>query len=439
MVLDLTRARARRTAAALAVAAFAVCWLVGGFLSPHAAAAEIDGAITNVTLTPPAAGPGDPIRVDVDWAVPDSAGAGDTFTLTLPPQLTSLTTSFDLTAPGGAVLAHATVVNGVVTFTLTDYADTHNGLHGDAFFSVKWNTTTTTTTGPISLDFGTTTTVFHRTEIKNPAVGTIDRTEPRKTGHWVTPGVTNGPDALEWVIDSPNGPFDKATFDDTPGPGQAIDCSTLEFQLGSGLDANGQASQFRPLQASKVISSTCSATSLTAATGPILADQIVRIRYAVDITDPTLPVYTNAVHVTVDSTDYGTVTDRVKVTQAGGGGSGTRSPTSTTSSTTTTSTTTSTSSATTSSTSSTTDSTPTTSSTGPTTTTATTSPTSPISSSTVLPTKLTSTSGPGSIGGLPFTGANVGPMVVAAAILVSGGLVLALAGRRPSDGGRRRH
>ena len=44
----------------------------------------------------------------------------------------------------------------------------------------------------------------------------------------------------------------------------------------------------------------------------------------VDITDPTLPSYTNAVDVTVDSTEYGTVTDRVKVTDAGGGGTGHR-------------------------------------------------------------------------------------------------------------------
>jgi hypothetical protein len=149
--------------------------------------------------------------------VPDSAGSGDTFTLTLPPQLTALTTSFDLKAPDGSVVATARVVNGVVTFILTDYADSHDSLHGTAFFSVKWDLAHTPTSGPVSLDFTTPGQVFHATVIKTPGIGTVDRTEPRKAGHWVTDGVTTGPDALAWVIDSPSGPFDQATFDDSVG------------------------------------------------------------------------------------------------------------------------------------------------------------------------------------------------------------------------------
>jgi uncharacterized surface anchored protein len=402
VVLDVGRARARRFSAVLAAVVLALCWLVGGLHAQPASAAQINGAITNITLSPASAGPGDPIRVDVDWAVPDSAVAGDTFTLTLPPQLTSLTTTFQLKAPDGSVVAVAQVVNGVVTFTLTDYADTHDSLHGSAFFSVKWDLSTTPTSGPVGLDFGTTTKVFHRTVIKTPGTTTVDRSKPRKAGHWVSPGVTTGPDALEWVIDSPNGPFDRATFHDTLGAGQAIDCATLTFQLGSGLDATGHASGFRPLPAGKVISSACSATGLSLVAGPVQADQLVRIRYSVTITDSSLTSYTNAVNVTVDSTRFGTVTDRVRVPDAGGDGAGTASPTTAPSS----------------------------------------SPTStrrsPTTSSTVLPTKLTrspSTAGPG----LAFTGADLGPMLVTAFLLLAGGLGFALAGRTEQFGGRRRH
>lgn len=402
MVLDVGRARARRTSAVLAAVVLALCWVVGGLHAQPAAAAQINGAITNITLTPTSAGPGDPIRVDVAWAVPDSAGAGDTFTLTLPPQLTALTTSFELKAPDGSVVAVARVVNGVVTFTLTQYADTHDNLRGSAFFSVKWDLSTTPTSGPVRLDFGTTTQVFHRTVIKTPGTTTVDRSKPRKAGHWVTPGVTTGPDAIQWVIDSPSGPFARATFHDTLGAGQAIDCATLVFQLGSGLDATGHASAFRPLPAGQVISSACSATGLSLVAGPVLADQLVRIRYSVNITDSTLTSYANSVDVVVDSTRFDTVTDRVKVADAGGNGAGTASPTTTPSS----------------------------------------SPTStrrsPTTSSTVLPTKLTrspSTSGPG----LAFTGADLGPMLITAFLLLVGGLVFALAGRTERFGGRRRH
>lgn len=379
-------------------------------------AAQIDGAITDVTVTPAAAGPGDPIRVDVDWAVPASASGGDTFTLTLPPQLDALATSFQATTPGGAVVANATVVNGVVTFTLTDYADTHGALSGDAYFSTKWDLVTVPTEGPVSLDFTTTTQVFHDTVIKTPRQGTVDRTQPRKAGHWVVNGVTTGPDALQWVIDSPSGPFDRATFDDTPGPGQAIDCATLELRLGSGLDAGGNASRYRPLPAGQVISSTCSTSGLLVVAGPILADQIIRIRYAVDITDPTLPVYTNSVDVTVDSTEYRTVTDQVRVYDAGGHATDGPSDSPTTSPTTS----------------------PTSSTTAPTTTTSTTTAatTAPTVRPAVQPTEITARPSPSS---LPFTGADVGPLLVLAALLLGGGVVLAAAGRGSRGRTTRRH
>jgi hypothetical protein len=176
VVIELRRTAVRRIAIAAVVAGVALFGMFGGLRPPRAAAAVIDGAITNVQVTPPSAGQHDPMRVDIGWAVPDSAGSGDTFMLTLPLQLTALTTSFDLKAPDGSVVATARVVNGVVTFTLTDYADSHDSLHGTAFFSVKWDLAHTPTSGPVSLDFTTPSRVFHATVIKTPGIGTVDRT-----------------------------------------------------------------------------------------------------------------------------------------------------------------------------------------------------------------------------------------------------------------------
>ncbi len=426
-MVSTVRVMPRRVAVVTALVMLTLAWIVGATQLNRASAAEVDGAITGVNIVQTTAGPAQAMRLDLTWAVPDSASGGDTFTLTLPPELDSVTSGFNLLAPDGSVVAVAHVVGRVVTFTLTAYANTHNDVNGSAFFSVKWDSQNSPTSGPVSLDFTTSTKVFHDTVTKTTGTGTVNRTKPRKVGHWVNPDVTTGPDALGWTIDSPSGPFDKVTFDDTAGPGQAIDCGSLLYQLGKGLDAAGHPTSAQALPTSKIISSTCSASGLKVVAGPILADQIVRIKYLVNITDPTLTSYTNAVHVTVDSTDYGTINEKIKVQAAGGTGTGTNSPT--------TSPTVSPTSTSTSPTSTTTS--PTTSPTS-TTTSPTTSPTvsgtsistSPSTGPTVLPTKLTA-SPAATVAGLAFTGANIGPLLVIAMLLLGGGLVFAMAGRKP--------
>jgi hypothetical protein len=54
----------------------------------------------------------------------------------------------------------------------------------------------------------------------------------------------------------------------------------------------------------------------------------------------------------------------------------------------------------------------------------------------VLPTKITARPTTAS---LPFTGADVGPLLVLAALLLGGGVVLAAAGRGSRERTRRRH
>jgi Bacterial Ig domain len=403
-MLSTVRVMPRRIAVVTALLMLALAWVVGSSNLTRAAAAEIDGAITGVNISQTSAGPAQAMKLNLTWAVPDSASGGDTFTLTLPPELNAVTNGFNLLAPDGSVVAVAKVVGRVVTFTLTNYANTHNDVKGDAFFSVRWDASNTPTEGPYQLDFTTSTKVFHDTVIKTAGSGTPDRTKPRKVGHWVDPNVTTGNDALGWTVDSPSGPFNKATFVDNPGAGQAIDCSTVVRQLGKGLDATGHASSFQALPASKIISSSCSASGLTLVAGPILADQIIRIKYLVNITDDTLTTYTNSVNVTVDGTQYGNIVDSIKVQAAGGSGSGTSSSSGSATSTSTTS------SSSTSGTS--------------------------TGGATVLPTKLTA-SVSGAAAGLAVTGSRVLPMLTLAGLLLGSGLLLAVGGRMPR--GSRKH
>jgi Bacterial Ig domain len=426
-MLSTVRVLPRRVAIVTALVMVLLAWVLGASHLSRASAAPIDGAITGVNIQQTQAGTNTSMRLNLTWAVPDAASSGDTFTLTLPDELKSVTTGFDLLAPDGSVVATAHVVGKVVTFTLTDYADTHVDVHGGAFFAVRWDQSNLPTVGPVQLSFTTSTTVYHDTvEYTGTGVGTIDRTKPRKIGHWVDPDVHSGNDALVWTLNSPSGPFDKVTFHDTIGAGQALDCATLKVQLGSNLDANGIPGHVTTLPASKIITQTCSASSLTLAAGPILADQIIRVRYSVDITDPTLPRYTNSADVTVDGTSVGSVSDTVRVPAAGGSGTGTSSTSSISP------TSTSTSSTSTSGSPTSTSVSPTSTSTSSTSSSATVSGTSTSTTSgsaTVLPTKISASSAVGA--GLAFTGANIGPLLITSVLLLGGGLVFAMAGRKP--------
>ena len=336
-------------------------------------------------------------------------------------------------------MAHATVVNGVVTFKLTNYVDTHDNVHGSAFFNVRWNTQTVTKTGPVDLTFKAGGTVFHDTVNNTGTVGTVVRTQPQKIGFWVTNGVTTGKDALAWRIETPTGPFDQATLNDNAGAGQAIDCSTVTFRLGTNLNAAGAPTTLTTLPASKILSQSCSATGLTAKVGPALAGQIIRVQYDVNITDPNLSQYTNSVAVTVDSKKFQTISRTVKVPGAGGNGQGnTKSPTSTSTSPTSTSTSPTSTSTSPTSTSATSTSATSTSSTSTTSssTSATSTSTSPTttSSPTVSGVKLTASSSPTT---LAFTGANIFPALLVSGLLVGAGILLLVGVQLPAKG--RRH
>jgi Big-like domain-containing protein len=424
-MLSTVRVLPRRVAIVTALVMVLLAWVLGASHLSRASAAPIDGAITNVSIQQTDAGTNTNMRLDLTWAVPDSASSGDTFTLTLPNELTSVTTGFDLLAPDGSVVATAHVAGKVVTFTLTTYADTHVDVHGGAFFSVKWDQSNLPTEGPVTLKFTTSTTVYTDT-VNYTGSGTIDRTVPRKAGHWADPDVHSGADALVWTLNSPSGPFNKVTFHDTIGAGQALDCATVKLQLGSNLDSAGHPGTLSALPASKIITNTCSASSLTIAAGPILADQIIVVRYSVDITDPTLAKYSNSATVTVDGTSYGSISDNVRVPAAGGSGTGTNTPSGSPTSTSISPTSTSATSTSTSATSTSTSSSATVSGTSTSTT---------VGGPTVLPTKISASSAVGA--GLAFTGANIGPLLIMSVLLLGGGLVFAMAGRKPR--GHRKH
>jgi uncharacterized surface anchored protein len=418
-VLSTTKVLPRRVAIIGAVVMLGLAWVVGASQLTRASAATIDNAITSVSIKQASAGPNTAMQLDLTWAVPDTSNSGDTFTLKLPGALSSTTTSFDLLAPDGSVVAKATVVNGLVTFTLTNYVDTHNNVHGSAFFAVRWSKAESSVTGPVSLDFTAGSEVFHDVVTKTGTGTTAPRTSPHKSGFWTNVGTVTGTDALTWTLDSGSGPFTTAKFTDHLSAGQTYDCSTLRFRLLK-IDGTGAITSISTLPASKVLSSSCTTSSLTATLGPAVAGQVLRVTYMTTVTDPNLTTYSNSADINIGGTKTSTVSSSVKVQKAGGSGSGS---TPTTSSASPTSIHTSPTSTHTSP-----------SSTSTTSVSATSIHGSPIGKPTVLGIKLTAGSSPKS---LAFTGASVGPALLVAALLVGAGLLLLVGVQLPSQ--QRRH
>jgi uncharacterized surface anchored protein len=419
-VLSTTKVLPRRVAVIGAVLMLGLAWVVGASQLTRASAATIDNAITSVSIKQASAGPNTAMELDLTWAVPDSSNSGDTFTLKLPAALSSMTTSFDLLAPDSSVVAKATVVNGLVTFTLTNYVDTHNNVHGSAFFAVRWSKAESSVTGPVTLDFTAGSEVFHDVVTKTGTGTTAPRTNPHKSGFWTNVGTVTGTDALTWTLDSGSGPFNTAKFTDHLSAGQTYDCSTLRFRLLK-IDSTGAITSIATLPASKVISSSCTTSSLSATLGPAVAGQVLRVTYMTDVTDPNLTTYSNSADINIDGTKTSTVSSSVKVQKAGGSGSGNTPSSSSTSAT---STHTSPSSTHTS---------PSSTHTSPSVS-GTSIHASPSGKPTVLGVKLTAGSSPKS---LAFTGASVGPALLVAALLVGAGLLLLVGVQLPSQ--QRRH
>ncbi|WP_116115592.1 Ig-like domain-containing protein [Austwickia chelonae] len=172
-------------------------------------------------------------RLDAEWTIPSGAHAGDTFTLTLPPELVATSTApFDVHAPDGALVARVVWSGNQAVFTLTDYVDTHSGTKGSVYFSASWSQTVDrNTTKSYVLSFA---------EIPNSI--TIDHvadaeggTEQAfgKTGVWAdsSEGSTSPTEALVWGVFMPTGPVQgvasPVVITDTPGPGHTIDCSSV--------------------------------------------------------------------------------------------------------------------------------------------------------------------------------------------------------------------
>ncbi len=280
--------RARRRLALVVTPLLAALALTVGIGAP-AQAAPIDSAITNVVVTPTNPKQGSQLTTRIDWSVPDSTKAGDTFTLTLSTHLDNLPAGFTLKDPAtGAVVATA-VLSGtspeVITFTMTSYASTHLNTRGSAYITSDFNGGSTPSNVATPFTFTTGDNRSFTTDV-TPTGGPRDYSMPSKYGSFARAdqGRDNGTDFLIYRLDTPVGPFDSAVTTDTVPAGQnwAFDCGTLTFADETPNGAGG----VTPGAAATPTTSSCSTTALSV-TWPAQVDgHLYRARIAVSLTTP---------------------------------------------------------------------------------------------------------------------------------------------------------
>ncbi len=216
--------------------------VAAGPVAAGAWAAPVSGAITAVDLVEKSADRWASMHLALDWKVPDGSGAGDTFTLTLPPELKAAhTMTFPLrdAGDGGAVVATAAVSGQVVTFTLTDYAENHQDVHGRAWFLVTFGRSVAYGQD-LNLQFGVDGVTLMDGVRVTGRPGDYSATAT-KWQTWADPAVNNPPrpsaDRILWALHAPRITKGlvgaKVTFTDTPGPGQAIACDSIHVFWGS--------------------------------------------------------------------------------------------------------------------------------------------------------------------------------------------------------------
>lgn len=302
----------------LAIAAVALLAGVTGANGVSASATTLPGAVTSVSLSPMNPAPGQSVRLDLTWAVPDSARGGDTFTMDLPDELNRISRSFTMMNAAGDEVATALVSEGHVAFTLTDFVNIHNGVHGTAYFWVQLSHDVTP--GEVmTLDFGSVTTVVTPGDPGGESEDVVDRSVATKRGFWSK----EEDHSLLYAVDTPIGPFLKVNFDDRLGEGQRYVCDgdLAPMVVFYGIDPTtgyyDDEIQLPPTGDVSVIA--CGGDGLRVSVANVPTNFVAELKYWAQATDIGRAYYTNTARVTADVR-----TDEVNtlVVRAGAGGDG---------------------------------------------------------------------------------------------------------------------
>ena len=289
----------------------------------------IPDAITSITTTATHVDEGDEVTFRCEWAVPDGSSPGDTFELTLPDQLNWVgSRTFDLKAPDGSVVATAAVDDAdQVTFTLGDYVASHTrDVHGTCTFVTLYSTAGTGEQVDLEFQVGA--------EVIRVPVGTDEpcttncagsRGDPGKDMWWLDAAQTTTRSVV-WTS-ATTADTTTVTITDTPAPGLALDCSTVEAHIGQHLGPQGKLAE--PYDDDTLPATvTCAPERLVVRWSSVPSGEYAEVRVNAVVTRASQTAYANAAVVTFNGTDN-PVDSTVIRTDASGTGTGQVPPTTT--------------------------------------------------------------------------------------------------------------
>lgn len=334
------RPAASRPAWRLVTTALAALLIAASALVPAAtaSAADLPGAVTSVTTDKTSYGYNERVKLAFTWAVPDSAVAGDAFSLDLPDELKAVSlATFPLLAADGSVVAWGTWEGKSIRVTLTDYADTHDGVGGSGFVTVQWDHAfTPVTTQPIVLEFGSNAVevVIGDKPTPNPPC-TQDCPPPpatptsrglAKSGSWTDGSYEGTRDAtgnISWSIRLPGnetGYLGPITVTDVPAAGSIVECASLVVTTQQTLAGNAVKSPVDPAR----YDLDCAPGGFTLVLDEIAPAEFVTLGYRGTITDQLSGRYGNSVRVEIPGQPAGVKETVIARTAAGGDGTGTQ-------------------------------------------------------------------------------------------------------------------
>jgi len=201
-------------------------------LAPGAAlAVNADSFITSASVRETQVVSGGQLILDFAFQVPQGAVAGDSYTLSIPPEMYFPDNSpLEITDATGAVVAVATPNGQDLTFVLQDYVNAHTGISGTGFLPTR---IVSGSQNPVTipLQFVSGSDTFDDSVLVTPSAPTnVDLVFVK--GYWNDPadrGVANPRDAVLWRADAPVGPWDTMDVTLTPEPDTSLTCSSIKF------------------------------------------------------------------------------------------------------------------------------------------------------------------------------------------------------------------
>lgn len=294
--------------------------LAGALLVPPAQAAEIDGITPTVSVNATTVGYWDRFEVDIAFKVPDAAAKGDTFSLTLSDELTMLTAPVDLRAPDGSLVATVVATGSTLTYTFTDYVDTHNNVSTYLSFWAEVNRTLVQEGDTVSVDVTVNNTPIDGPDITVPA-GPGTGVQPNTMYKWMAWTDTTVQDRLTWgiVLTPRTEDVTTLTVTDTPGAGANLRCpaegGSITVYAGPDREAFTRADLVTPTTL------TCADDQLTVTlTGApaVRAGNYIEVRGQLEVDDPAVRSYSNDAEVVVNNLPA--LSDEASTARYGSGG-----------------------------------------------------------------------------------------------------------------------